>query len=121
MTMTEVDLWGNAKFHEEARATDPVTSHVAAKMPFKRDSQRHLLLKGYYAASASDQGMTDEEAARWAGIRSGCPWKRCSELREAGLILPTGQTRLSSGGAQQRVCRISSYGASLVEKLEMGQ
>jgi hypothetical protein len=114
MAVIEQDLWGNETFHEEARATDPVTSHVAAKMPFKRDSQRHLLLRCYEYA----RGLTDAEAAEAAGINRGCPWKRCSELREMGLIQPiTGVTRMSPNGAMQRVCAITAQGLAVLDKL----
>ena len=90
-----------------ARHSDPETSHAAAKMPFRRNSQRHVLLAAYWGARS---GLTDEEAAVAAEIYKGCPWKRCSELREMGMIAPTGRTRASSMGAEQRVCAITAKG-----------
>lgn len=92
-------------FHEVARRDDPSTSHQAAKMPFRRESQRHLLLKQY-----DGWNLIDEEAAVKAGIVKGCPWKRCSELREMGFIEPTGEEKLSSSKAAQRICRITEAG-----------
>ena len=115
------DLWGNAVFHEEARTADPETSHQAAKLPFRRASQRHDLLIRYEQArwhDTIDRGLTDEQAATAAGITKGCPWKRCSELREAGLIAPIGITRPSSGGANQRVCAITPQGVEILHRLE---
>lgn len=99
-----------------ARSSDPETSHAAAKLPFRRLSQRHVLLTEYARAAETQRtgvygGLTDEEAAEAAGILRGCPWKRCSELREMGMIVPWGQTtRKSSMGAEQRVCVITAEG-----------
>jgi hypothetical protein len=103
--------------HTEARSTDPDTSHQAAKLPFRRNSQRHELLASYLLASWHGQGLTDEEAAISAGIDKGCPWKRCSELRDMGFIVPTGETRVSTGGANQRVCVITTQGREAMNRL----
>ena len=114
------DLWGNTvhQFHEEARTSDPFTSHQAAKPNFRRASQRHRLLECYgEMALLVDDGLTDEEAAMLAGIAKGCPWKRCSELREAGLIAATEVTRKSEAGAEQRVCRITQNGEAVLAEL----
>ena len=145
-----------------ARASDPQTSHQAAKAPFQRDSQRHLLLREYAKAererrvgidttvtrttneatayggvngpstterrtttpsyrSATVGGMTDEEAATAAGITRGCPWKRCSELRESLMIaIVPGETRTSTGGAAQQVCKITGKGQLVLREIEEG-
>jgi hypothetical protein len=51
------------------------------------DSQRGRLLLAYL--EVSDLGLTDDQAARMAGIgEKSCWWKRCGELRRAGLIEP---------------------------------
>ena len=47
---------------------------------------------------------------------SSSPWKRCSELREAGLIQDTGQRRDSTYGSEVMVCRITSKGSEAYEK-----
>jgi len=93
-----------------ARSTDPITSHMAAKAPFRRDSQRHTLLKMY----GQYVDLTDEEAGDKAEAFMRCPWKRCSELREMNLIEPTGEMRESSVGALQRVCKITQYGREVL-------
>ena len=98
-------------FHQEARTTDPDTSHASAKRPFQRGSQRHRLLTEY---SVRPEGLTDEEAASLAGIKAGCPWKRCSELREMGMIQATGRVRESSMGAMQQVCAITFGGRRML-------
>lgn len=105
-----------------ARHMDPPTSHAAAKSPFRRNSQRHILLTCYGLAwdrrdETHHSGMTDEEAANVAGIHRGCPWKRCSELREMLLIVPTGETRESSLGADQQVCRITQKGQAILDQM----
>lgn len=84
-----------------ARATDPGTSHAAAaSMRDTSKSHRAELLVAY---RMHPQGLTDEEACDWTGISGG--WKRCSELRAAGLIVDTGKTRPGKSGRLQSVCR----------------
>lgn len=102
-----------------ARHTDPETSQAAAKAPFKRESQRHRLLTEYRDADmhGTPDGLTDEEAATHAGITRGCPWKRCSELRESLMVTPTGKTRPSSMGVEQQVCAITQKGRAVLELL----
>lgn len=107
-----------------ARHSDPKTSHKAAASPFRRNTQRHLLLIEYQLAASPDRvsleqpiGLTDEEAASLAGILRGCPWKRCSELREMHLIRPTGETRQSSMGVAQNVCVITAKGTAVLDQL----
>jgi hypothetical protein len=100
-----------------ARHSDPETSHKAAAMPFRRNSQRHRLLTEYSVAAGFEDALTDEEAAEAAEIYRGCPWKRCSELREMGMIEPTGEKRWSTMGAEQRVCKITAKGLATLEAL----
>ena len=101
-----------------ARRSDPSTSHQAAKLPFQRESQRHRLLTQYGAAR---EGLTDEEAAEAAEIFRGCPWKRCSELRQDIMIAPTSATRVSSMGAAQDVCIITGKGRAVLEQLNQSK
>jgi hypothetical protein len=93
------------------RESDPDTSQRAATgdlAPLRRATQKHFLLIAY--GDAGGAGLTDEEAARRALIAKGCPWKRCSELRDHALIEPTDSTRPSENGGEQRVCRITFAG-----------
>lgn len=86
------------------RHTDPDTSRKADEdVQPRRQSQQERLLIAYLT---NPDGLTDEEAADWADLppRS-CWWKRCSELREHGLIIPTGQVRIGSMGSERMVCR----------------
>lgn len=85
-----------------ARATDPDTSKAAAKLGHsKRQSARYSLALAY----ALNGPLTDEEAARLAGLGQGA-WKRCSELRASGMIDDTGERRVGSAGAEVMVCRM---------------
>jgi hypothetical protein len=91
------------------RKEDPITSVLGAGdvKPRKR-SQAMLLLAEYLKG-----GMTDEEAGMASGLAlkpKCCYWKRCSELRAMGLIIPTGETRLSSAGSAMQVCEITQEG-----------
>lgn len=88
-----------------ARTADPITSHIAGyDVAGRAPTQRERL---YAAFAKHPAGLTDEEAAVAAGvpIRS-CWWKRCSELRDEGLIEPTGVMRVGSAGSKQMVSRI---------------
>lgn len=57
--------------------------------------------------SAGEDGLTDEEAAERSQIVSRCPWKRCNELRSAGIIRQTERTRVASSGRRRMVCVIA--------------
>lgn len=92
------------------RNTDPVTSALGASdVKPRRQTQAMQLLAEY----AHRDGLTDEEAGLFSGLLSRpkcCYWKRCSELRAKGLIVPTGVTRLSSAGSAMQVCAITAEG-----------
>lgn len=95
-----------------SRTTDPETSHAAAKqIVVKAGTQRWHLLAAF-AAHDHEYGLTDEEAAQASsGVSLFSEYaKRCSELREAGLIEPTGDTRPGSAGPQRIVSRITANG-----------
>ena len=94
------------------RATDPETSRQVS--PIRVGSHRALLLEQYATATL---GLTDEEAGRMSGLSSMpkcCYWKRCGELRQAGYIQPTGETRMSTAGVEQQVCMITIDGMKAV-------
>lgn len=94
-----------------ARRTDPTTSHEAGdQVAYRAGSSKALLMTAF--ASHPD-GLTDEEAAIIAGVSLTSEYaKRCSELRDAMLIVPrinpaTGEplTRAGRSGLQRIVCR----------------
>jgi|688.fasta_scaffold171147_6 hypothetical protein len=94
-----------------ARAVDPGTSHAAAASMAKPSRGQRAALLAVYRSHPG--GLTDEEACVLAVIPGG--WKRCSELRAAGLIRETGRTRPGASGREQRVCEavITDIPASL--------
>jgi hypothetical protein len=98
------------------RSTDPATSRQGAKdvLP-RRDSQQGQLLRVY--GENRIYGLTDEQAGNLSGLAQKpkcCYWKRCSELRQKGLIEDTGQEALSSAGSSMMVCRLTEKGARLL-------
>ena len=89
------------------RNTDPETSAMGAQDVKPRRQTQALRLLAEYAYR---DGLTDEEAALFAGLIKTGYWKRCSDLRTAGYIIPTGETRLDSQGSLMRVCAITEAG-----------
>jgi len=102
-----------------ARKSDPSTSHVAGfSVSFRAGSQKAMMLNAYF--HAKERGLTDEEAGAFTGLdmkRGCCYWKRASELRQALLIKPNGETRRSQAGEEQRVCVITEEGLKVIEQL----
>lgn len=83
-------------------------------------NQRHAMLYGF--SLAGDDGYTDEQAAKAAGLNlRSCFWKRASELRQFGYILPvknddgTWLTRKSDLGGTQQVWRMTKAGKKQLE------
>jgi len=84
-----------------ARRTDPATSHMAADdMAPKLAGLQAALLDAFKAAG--EYGLTSDEAEAKAHLHAGAR-RRVSELHAAGLIAPTGGTRLGRAGKAQRV------------------
>lgn len=85
------------------RTTDPITSQIAARaVSYRTGTQKARLLQAYLS---EPEGLTDDEA----GMRVGLPqaWKRCSDLRNDGVIEPVG-TRPGLHGTPVMVCRAVS-------------
>lgn len=94
-----LELW-------QARETDPETSKAAARQSkFRWHSDCDRLLEEFRRAGAA--GLTDYEAAVRCGLAASGFWKRCSDLRAARRIVPTGETRLGPAGRAQMVSRYS--------------
>lgn len=102
-----------------ARNTDPGTSHAAtASVVIKAGNQRTILLGAFAGTLAADRGgLTDEEAMETSeGVSPLSEFaKRCSELRDAGLIEPTGETRPGQSGVHRIVSRITEAGRLALE------
>lgn len=92
------------------RRGDYATSRAGAEaIKWRAGSQKALLL-----AAFADDELTDEQAAIDAGLSlRSCFWKRCGELRDAGLIAFTGRQRVGSAGS---ACGISAITAAGREK-----
>lgn len=103
-----------------SRNSDPATSKEAGKrIAIRAGSQRALILAAYFYY----RELTDYEAGQVTSFGDPlkfpncCYWKRCSELRQAGFIEPTGHTRLSPAGQYQQVCRITEAGIKVVAEI----
>ena len=97
----------------------PAASKVLGSV--SADSMQGRLLVAF---ASSPAGLTDEEAAKAAGIslRSGY-WKRCSDLRGYGLIQPVENehgdyvTRPSASGIHVGVCAVTPEGEAVAREL----
>jgi hypothetical protein len=97
---SSLDLFAAAS---RARRNDRPTSRAAAQS-LEAGSVLAAFADAYRRAGA--RGLTDLEAAEAVDAdRDSCWWKRCSELRKAGLIVETGETRPGSRGRARIVCR----------------
>lgn len=107
-----------------ARRTDPGTSHKATPTPVRARTQRAKLLESFGLPS-SVEGITDEEAMEKAvGVSPVSEYaKRCSELRDAGLIAvvvdESGATVVRKGntGIDRIVSRITDEGHRVLAAL----
>ena len=94
------------------RSSDPDTSVEGAKdVKPRQGSQMALLLSAY--AQHRIFGLTDEQAGQESGLAQRprcCYWKRCSDLRNAGLIEDTGDRKEGSSGSLMMVSRITAKG-----------
>ena len=114
MTYDEWAAIGHANGWLGVRREDSATSGAGAKaMTVRAGSQRAKLLTAYYI----HDNLTDEQAGETSGLSAlpkCCYWKRCSELRQAGYIAPTGETRVSTAGVEQQVCAITDDGINVL-------
>ena len=104
---------------KHSRNTDPVTSHLSAPDNPARETHRLRLLEGYHRAG---RALTDNEAAAFANFNPMLGlWKRCSDLRKAGLIeyeTEDGKPIKVKGwrGKPVHVCVITRAGLELLRK-----
>lgn len=84
------------------RLYDPSTSSAAANVAKVRTgSQKFMLAEVYFQYP---EGLTADEAVRIVGLEGkGSPWHRVSDLKEAGVLKPTGRERATSNGAMAEV------------------
>lgn len=101
------------------RSSDPDTSRMAdEKSQVRADSQRYWVLTAY----SEFENLTDYEAMLGSPNISedSCYWKRCSELRQMGLIEPMYDpygnilTRKGKHDSERMVCQITALGRSVL-------
>lgn len=104
-----------------SRRSDPDISRAAEPVKVRAGTQRARLLKAFAVheigrAIHEGPGLTDEQAMLCAeGVAYTSEYaKRCSELREGGFIVPTGETRAGAAGAQRIVSRITDKGRAWI-------
>ena len=103
------------------RSTDPATSAKAARSVAVRAGSQAAKLLAVYAAHITRGDLTDDEAADHAGllvIPGCCWWHRCSDLRDRGLIAPTGSRISTLTGEERMTCKITDAGWSLANDLK---
>jgi hypothetical protein len=92
-----------------ARASDPYTSHLAARRtPILRSRDRMLVL--YEHAKYSKTGLTDFELAANLNRQQTSVGKRRGELRDLGLIHATSLRRLAPSGSAAIVWALTFKG-----------
>lgn len=93
------------------RNRDPFTSRQADLFASsKSTSARQRLIEAHFAAP---NGLTDEEAAKAAGLDLSSEYStRCSELKRDGLLEDTERTRAGSTGLQRTVRQLTAKGAA---------
>lgn len=104
--------------------TSQVTPADQQIVSVRPGSQRAKILMAYLAAGI--EGCTDDQAARSAEVSMrSCYWKRCGELRQAGLIEPmvAGDedipvTREGESGTSRTVCVITPEGRAVAYGLD---
>jgi hypothetical protein len=92
-----------------ARATDPDTSVAGARDVKVRAGTQMARLLAAYADFGTD-GCTDHQASLRAGLSHTGYWKRCADLRDAGLIEDTGARVMGHQGSHVMTCRITDKG-----------
>jgi hypothetical protein len=100
----------------KARTSDPSTSKQAAQdISIRVNSSRFKLLMAHYT---DRNGLTDEEAATYAGLPLTSEYAtRCSELERAGLIASMPTQRTGSSGQLRVVRRITVQGVLTAEEI----
>ena len=100
-----------------ARASDPTTSHDAARsVQVRKNTQKYELLAVFALAEHRFTGLTSWDAGELSGLsaRPGCCyWKRISELAADGFLQAIGTRRVATN-EEQRVYRITEAGRSVL-------
>lgn len=88
----------------------------AASIRMRRRSQQFKLLREF--CIAGDTGLTDEEAADAAQVPTlSCYWRRCTDLRQLGLIEATDQRRKGEAGVPRIVSVVTEKGKEVYRRV----
>lgn len=94
---------------------DPDTSHEgSAFIQHRRGSLWHQILAEYAQEEGTDEEIAEELSMGMAGVQ-----KRCTELRQAGMIEDTGQRRDGRARVPRMVCRITDLGRAELVRLNV--
>lgn len=94
-----------------ARRSDPATSHEGASAVRWRAGNHKVLLLDAYRHSGMP--LSDREAWQHSALRNkvaSCWWKRCSELRDLGMIEVVGTTVCPATDSRVQTCEITALG-----------
>lgn len=95
-----------------ARNSDPETSKKAAKLG-RRGTQRWKIANAFRVMYPED--LNWDQAATIAGVDAkSSPWRRVTELAEAGFIVVSG-TSTTSSGAEAQAYRMTQKGLKEME------
>lgn len=93
-----------------ARATDPRTSHDAAKRLSARDAVIRRVVEAH--ADVAPHGLTADECAAVTGLDGA--WKRCSDAVALGYLWENGDARAGRSGRAQVVRVITAHGLAFL-------
>lgn len=91
-----------------ARDSDVLTSHKGADdIKPRRRTQAGRLYDAFVGAGPN--GLTSYEAAEIAGLLTPgcCFWHRVTDLAKLGMVVKTGELRMTPTGSEQTVYRVS--------------
>lgn len=101
-----------------ARRSDPSTSHEGAEaVRWRAGNHKALLLDAY---RYKKMPLSDREAWQHSSLRDRvacCWWKRCSELRELGMIEVVSTTICTATGSRVQRCVITDKGQRALAEL----
>lgn len=100
-----------------ARGSDPSTSKAGARaVVYRATSQKARLLRAFVDAEGP---ITDAEAATRAGLvqPGACWWRRCSSLREEGMIRTVGVGISPLTEEEAMTCEATDLGRAQVERI----
>jgi hypothetical protein len=111
----------NTKPKVIARRGGPATSKAAAAgIAYRTGSQKARILALY--GQAQEDGLTDEEVASFLGwVEVNKARKRCSDLRNEGMIEPVdggSVTRVGKSGMANLVCAITDRGIATLASMK---